>query len=390
MSIEPPPTLPDGSASSDREEAFCSACGQSFAPDLERCPNDGAKLILLGANKDSVIGRVFENRYEVRSKLGAGGMGTVYRGWQLSVDREVAIKVIDPRLASDRVTVKRFLREARLASRLSQPNIVNVYDFGQTEDGILYLVMELLKGRTLAHEQHGEPWALKRAAGVVSQLCDALESAHAQGIIHRDLKPGNIIVLDDPPGRDLIKVLDFGLAKSLAAEPHSRVTKTDTVLGTPLYMPPEQIDGKASDQRGDLYAVGCMFFELLVGHPPFQDANMHALMARHMSEPPPALPAHVPDPIAKLIHRMLAKMPEMRVQSAGEVRRTIQAALDPNAPSAPNIVRPHGATTVVDTGGATVASSISSLTQKFEYGRRTWRWCPTMFPNRCIDLINSP
>src|SRR5262249_33436119 len=156
----------------------------------------------------------------------AGGMGTVYRGWQLSVDREVAIKVIDPRLASDRTAVKRFLREARLASRLSQPNIVNVYDFGQTEDGILYLVMELLKGHTLAHEQRGEPWTVKRSAHVISQLCDALESAHAQGIVHRDLKPGNIIVLDEPPGRDLIKVLDFGLAKSLTGDAHSRVTKT--------------------------------------------------------------------------------------------------------------------------------------------------------------------
>ena len=149
------PTFPSGPVNANTEvnaaEAYCSACNQSFPSETKVCPNDGARLIVLAAERDELIGRVLDSRYEIRSPLGKGGMGTVYRGWQLSVDREVAIKVIHPKLSNDRSAVKRFLREARLASRLSQPNIVNVYDFGQS-DGVLYLVMELLRGHTLAGE----------------------------------------------------------------------------------------------------------------------------------------------------------------------------------------------------------------------------------------------
>ncbi|HSS02930.1 MAG TPA: serine/threonine-protein kinase, partial [Kofleriaceae bacterium] len=188
---EPADTLPSGDSGTGRHtEAYCPECGQSFPPDHLRCPNDATRLVKLGGPADPLIGRVFEQRYEVRSRLGEGGMGAVYRGWQLSVDREVAIKVIDPRLSGDRGVVKRFLREARLSSRLSQPSIVNVYDFGQTEDGILYIVMELLRGHTLgaeltAHHSLG----VVRAAHITVQLCDALDAAHKQGIVHRDLKP---------------------------------------------------------------------------------------------------------------------------------------------------------------------------------------------------------
>jgi serine/threonine-protein kinase len=250
-------------------------------------------------------------------------MGTVYRGWQLSVDREVAIKVIHPKLSNDRSAVKRFLREARLASRLSQPNIVNVYDFGQS-GGVLYLVMELLRGHTLASELgKGRRLNAKRTVTIAAQLCDALEAAHAQGIVHRDLKPSNIVILDDPPGRDLIKVLDFGLAKSLIQDSGSLVTNTDALLGTPLYMAPEQIEGSASDQRADLYSLGCMMYEMLTGRPPFVDTAVSAVLARHMSDQPASLPAHVPPKLANVVLRLLEKKVEDRVQSAGEVRRVL-------------------------------------------------------------------
>ncbi|MGH9888910.1 MAG: serine/threonine-protein kinase, partial [bacterium] len=226
---EPADTLPSGDSGAGRHtEAYCPECGQSFPPDHLRCPNDATRLVKLGGPADPLIGRVFEQRYEVRSRLGEGGMGAVYRGWQLSVDREVAIKVIDPRLSGDRGVVKRFLREARLSSRLSQPSIVNVYDFGQTEDGILYIVMELLRGHTLGAELTAHrALGVVRAAHITVQLCDALDAAHKQGIVHRDLKPGNVMILDDPPGRDLVKVLDFGLAKSLGREAMSKVTHSD-------------------------------------------------------------------------------------------------------------------------------------------------------------------
>jgi serine/threonine protein kinase len=311
------------------DEAYCSACNTSFPPDTDKCPNDGSKLVRLKAQKDEMLGRVLEQRYEVRLPLGKGGMGTVYRALQIAVDREVAVKVVHAKLASDRQAVKRFLREARLASRLSQPNIVNVYDFGQTEDGVLYLVMELLRGRTLATELGGQRrFSVKRTATIALQLCDALEAAHAQGIVHRDLKPGNIVILDDPPGRDLLKVLDFGLAKSLITDTTSQVTNTNAILGTPLYMSPEQVEGKQSDQRSDLYSLGCILYELLAGTPPFVDTSVNLLLAKHLAEVPAPLPPHIPTAMRKTVEQMLAKRPEDRIQTAGEVRAAIQAVVD--------------------------------------------------------------
>ncbi len=326
------PTFPSGTDAASTEvhadEAYCSACNQSFPSDTKFCPNDGARLIRLAAERDDLIGRVLDERYEIRAPLGKGGMGTVYRGWQLSVDREVAIKVIHPKLSNDRSAVKRFLREARLASRLSQPNIVNVYDFGQS-GGVLYLVMELLRGHTLASELgQGRRLNPKRTVAISSQLCDALEAAHAQGIVHRDLKPSNIVILDDPPGRDLIKVLDFGLAKSLIQDSGSVVTNTDALLGTPLYMAPEQIEGKVSDQRADLYSLGCMMYEMLTGRPPFVDSAVSAVLARHMHDTHVELPSHVPARLRELIDKLLAKSADDRLQSAGEVRKILEDVRD--------------------------------------------------------------
>jgi serine/threonine-protein kinase len=225
------------------------------------------------------------------------------------------------------------LREARLASRLSQPNIVNVYDFGQS-DGVLYLVMELLRGHTLASELgQGRRLNPKRTVTIANQLCDALEAAHAQGIVHRDLKPSNIVILDDPPGRDLIKVLDFGLAKSLKQDSGSLVTNTDALLGTPLYMAPEQIDGRESDQRADLYSLGCMLYEMLSGKPPFVDNAVSAVLARHIHDTHAQLPPHVPTKMRAVIDKLLAKKPEDRMQSAGDVRHV----LDEVRESAPTV-----------------------------------------------------
>ncbi|MBP9208524.1 MAG: serine/threonine protein kinase [Kofleriaceae bacterium] len=328
-------------------EAYCSACDSSFPAELVTCPNDGARLIRLADRGDQLLGRVLDGRYQIIDRLGKGGMGVVYRAIQLSVDREVAVKVVDARLAHDLGAAKRFLREARLASRLSQPSVVGVYDFGQTEDGVLYLVMELLRGHTLAAELvGGRRFTLRRAAGITIQLCDALEAAHTQGIIHRDLKPGNIVVLDDPPGRDLIKVLDFGLAKSLVGDSASQVTNTDAVLGTPLYMSPEAVRGQPCDQRSDLYSLGCILYELLAGRPPFVDSSANLVMAMHLGDTPPPLPEHVAPAVRTLVERLLAKEPSERVASADEVRAALQrAAAAPgdqveSADTVPEIVAP--------------------------------------------------
>ena len=336
-----PDTVRSGDGAAGTAEAYCPACGQSFPPDHARCPNDGTKLVRLAGQVDPLIGRVFEQRYEIRSRLGAGGMGAVYRGWQVSVDREVAIKVIDPRLSGNRSVVKRFLREARLSSRLGQPSIVNVYDFGQTEDGILYIVMELVRGHTLGDELEAHrALGLHRTITIGVQLCDALDAAHKQGIVHRDLKPGNVILLDEPAGRDLIKVLDFGLAKSLDHDPISNVTRSDALLGTPLYMSPEQIAGQPTDARADLYALGCMLHEMLSGSAPFGAPTVERVLANHIYELAAPLPADVPPALADLIARLIAKHAADRPQTAAEVRDALFAELE--RPSG-LVARPRGA-----------------------------------------------
>ncbi|HEX7700114.1 MAG TPA: serine/threonine-protein kinase [Kofleriaceae bacterium] len=312
----PPPT------SSDGDEAYCPACNRSYGVNELFCPTDGTRLVKLVAKPDSLIGRIFDNRYEVRSVLGNGGMGTVYRGWQLSVDREVAIKVIHPKLATVRSVAKRFLREARLSSRLQHPAIVSVYDFGQGDDGVLYIVMEFLRGRALADElKRGQPMTVQRLVRIGTQICDALEAAHAEGIVHRDLKPHNVMLLEG----DRVKVLDFGLAKSFAAD-DSGITGTDALLGTPQYMPPEQILGKPIDQRADIYAFGCMLYQMIAGRTPF-DGNLptNALLGMHLHDSAPPLPDEVPRPLASLVARCLAKDPLERPASAALVRMALEA-----------------------------------------------------------------
>jgi serine/threonine-protein kinase len=274
-----------------------------------------------------LVGRVFEGRYELRALLGAGGMGSVYRGWQRSVDREVAIKVIDPKLASRRDGVKRFLREAKLSSRLSAPSIVSVFDFGQTEDGILYIVLELVDGHTLAHHlEPSQPIGVARAIRIGLQLCDALETAHAAGIVHRDLKPGNIVILDDPPGRDVLKVLDFGLAKSLTDESVSLITHAGAMIGTPLYMSPELIQGKPCDVRTDIYSLGCILHEMTTGVSPFAAPTVEHILSNHMYELSRPLPDDLPAALAELIRRSIAKDADDRPSNAAEVRAALLAA----------------------------------------------------------------
>src|SRR5688572_2969453 len=248
-------------------------------------------------------------------------MGAVYRAWQGSVGREVAVKVIESRLKGGRLAAKRFLREAKLASRLSHANTVAVIDFGQTEDGLLYLVMELVKGRTLNDVLLEDgPFTVERMCRVGVQLCEALEAAHKLAIIHRDLKPSNIILLDDPPGRDLIKVLDFGFAKSLVDEGSTTVTQSDAIMGTPSYIPPEAVTRMQFDECSDLYSLGVILYEVLAGRLPFEAINDQAMRRQHAYDRPHPLPEHIPPPVVDRLFRLLEKDPDLRPSTAGEVR----------------------------------------------------------------------
>jgi hypothetical protein len=279
-------------------ERYCPQCERSFA-DREKCPEDGAALVLLG--EDPLLGRDLAGRFKVEARLGAGGMGVVYRALQTSIGRGVALKLMHAGAGADALAQKRFLREVKLASRLAHPNVVSIYDFGSSDDGAPFYAMELLRGRTLDEIKDSDgPFAPERLVRVGVQLCDALEAAHGLDILHRDLKPSNVMILDDPSSRDFVKVLDFGLARSIAAP--TSVTRSGHVVGTPRYLAPEVAAGEAADQRSDLYSLGVLLRELAQ----------------------PALPPR----LVNVIEKLTAPEPKDRYRSAAQAREALAVALD--------------------------------------------------------------
>jgi len=312
---------------------YCPTCEKNFDAG-ERCPTDGTRLVRIHVPVDPLLGRELDGRYLVVHKIGQGGMGAVYRGTQLGLGREVAIKVVSAHLVTEPDVVKRFLREAKLASRLTHPNAVAVLDFNQTADGLFYLVMELVSGRTLDLVFEAEhALRAERIIRIGTQVCDALEGAHALQIVHRDLKPSNIMILDR--GRDLVKVLDFGLAKSVAPDQTTTtMTNAGALLGTPAFMPPELALGERCDGRADLYSLGVVLYLLGSGRLPFVSDSAHELIRMHATEDAPPMTG-VPSALASVIDKMLRKAPNDRYQSAAENREALETALDALRTSTP-------------------------------------------------------
>jgi serine/threonine protein kinase len=271
--------------------------------------------------QDPLVGSTLAGRFELAELIGEGGSGVVYRARQLSLDRVVAVKVLNLRASSDPAWVQRFHNEARAAARLAHPNTIRLIDFGQTDDGRLFIAMELLHGRSLRHLlEVGPPPTAERALRIVSQICASLAEAHSHGIIHRDIKPENVFIDD----QDLVKVLDFSIAK--LATPEAQVTRDGAIFGTPEYMSPEQCRGAAVDVRSDLYAVGVVAYELLSGRAPFAASSPTEVVMMHLRAPPPPLP-ELPEGVAALVLRALAKDPARRPQSASELEAECQVCL---------------------------------------------------------------
>jgi serine/threonine protein kinase len=313
-------------------ELYCTACEKTFHVG-DRCPTDGTRLLKLKARIDPFLGRDLDGRYTVLEKLGSGGMGAVYRAEQHSVDREVAIKVINSSLVSEPEVIKRFLREAKLATRFSHPNAVTVLDFGQTDDGVFFLVMELVSGRTLDDVIKSErTFRPERLVRIGIQICEALEGAHALSIIHRDLKPSNIMLLAS--GRDFVKVLDFGLAKSTSPDQTSTtMTGAGAVVGTPAFMPPELATGEPCDARSDLYSLGVILYLMGSGRLPFMSESVHELLSMHASEDPAPPMTGVPLKLARVIDKLLSKQPAERYQSATDARNALEESLITSTPT---------------------------------------------------------
>lgn len=276
---------------------------------------------------EALIGRVLADRYRVDSLLGLGAMGAVFRGCQLTLKRDVAIKILHPELLQDEQIAKRFEREAESAARLEHPNIVQVLEQGTTEDGFKFIVMQLLEGGELADRLH-EPLPPAQATIWAIQIFAALEHAHSHGIIHRDLKPENVFVSHDHDGREVLKLVDFGIAKIVGGPDSGEpMTKLGLVFGTPAYMSPEQATGVEIDERTDLYSAGVILYQMLAGAPPFRNDDPVALIRMQVSLDPPPLPEDVPAEIAGVVFKLLAKQREERFATAAECREVLEAIL---------------------------------------------------------------
>ncbi|MFP4597088.1 MAG: protein kinase domain-containing protein [Persicimonas sp.] len=283
---------------------------------------------------EQLVGQNIVGRFEITNLLGFGGMGAVYEAVQRNMKRSVAIKIIP---SHDPTTTARFKREAVTISQLHHPNTVTVFDYGETDQGMLFLAMEMLTGRTLSDLIEKEaPLEPARAAHIASQVCRALGEAHKSAIVHRDIKPDNIFLIEVDDDPDFVKVLDFGIAKIVRGEDNVELTGTGRIIGTPKYMSPEQILAEPIDHRSDLYSLGCILFEMLCGNPPFQDSSTTKLMLAHAHQTPPTfaerLPnqalARIPGPLEQVVRRALSKSPSERQASTDIFRAELDAALE--------------------------------------------------------------
>ncbi|MCB9534936.1 MAG: protein kinase [Myxococcales bacterium] len=334
--------LPDG-------DRFCGRCGLSRSDD--------------GIPVDPLLGITVAERYRIERRIGVGGMGTVYLGVHTRIGQKVAIKVLHERYAGDAQLTLRFENEALTYGQVTHPNLVNLHDYGRTHDGTFFMVLEYCPGISLAQllrqEKRLEP---PQATDIILQVAQGLGAAHAAGIVHRDLKPENVILTETRPGRYHARLLDFGIAKRLDDD-GPRLTQAGMVFGTPEYMAPEQARGETVDARSDVYALGCVFYELLTGKPPFTGSNKMNVMHRQASEvpPPPSfkLDTEVPGAIETAVMRCLEKRPDDRFPDAATLIEALDGALGADRLT-PMPLAPAAAAPATEAPSATSAPQVSS------------------------------
>jgi eukaryotic-like serine/threonine-protein kinase len=299
---------------------------------------------------DPLIGTVLMERVRIERAIARGGMGKVYYGEQVRMKRPCAIKILDPRLAGGADAAefgRRFLLEASTAAKLTHPNVVTIFDYGETEDGRCFIAMEYLEGRSLSDElKKGGPISAERAIHITKQASRALREAHTLGVVHRDMKPGNVFLVQQDDDEDFVKVLDFGLVKETSqSDAQEQHTQIGQIMGSPRYMAPEQVQGKAVDGRTDIYSLGVMLYAMLAGRPPFDRATELSTMMAQVSDPPPPIASVAPDVLLPpgleaVVMKCLAKRPEDRFASMEELITALK-------------LRPGAMTTESDSGRQT-------------------------------------
>jgi serine/threonine protein kinase len=319
------------------------------------------------AEADPLLGRVINDRYKIIEQIGSGGMGRVYRALQAPLDRVVALKVLGAGHDRDPNFYKRFFLEASVTAKLTHPNTITLYDYGRTQDGIFFIAMEYLAGRTLSQAmQQDGTLPQDRVVHIAQQICRSLREAHALGIIHRDLKPANVILLRQHDDHDFVKVLDFGLVKFFHGDnPEGDITNAGTFMGSPHYIAPEQARNQSPDQRCDIYSLGVLLYHMLIGRVPFTAAAPVDIILKHLHEPPPSLSHARPDlsivpMLEAIVLRCLAKAREERYQSMDELLAQLKIVRTQlTGVSSPASIPPHP----MDTSPGMRALSAADLAQ---------------------------
>jgi eukaryotic-like serine/threonine-protein kinase len=308
----------------------CPQCGNSYDAEQRFCPRDGSTL--RAPPGSDLVGSVVADRYLIIKRIGEGGMGPVYLAEHIKMKRKSAVKVMHQGMVHDQDAIQRFNREASNASSIQHPNVAAIYDFGETADGLIYLAMEFVDGEPLTKiiERQGALPAA-RAAEITRQAAEALEAAHEMGIVHRDLKPDNIMITRGRAGEDVVKVVDFGIAKAMTGD-DQKVTKTGLAIGTPEYMSPEQLGGDQLDSRTDIYSLGLVAFNLFTGQLPFPAVTSREALIMRLTEKPRTLAeirhdVQWPEELQWVMDRALANHPGERYQHVNQFGRDLVKAV---------------------------------------------------------------
>lgn len=375
---------------------YCPSCHKTYPGDYNVCPADQTGL---QSTHEFQPGMVIRNKYEIVSRIGVGGMGSVYKGRHLTFNELCAIKVVNDSIAGDKNFLQRFQTEAVVTRKLRHPNAVRVDDFDYTDDGRPFIVMELVEGRNVGEILQSEgPLRVSRAVRIATQVARALGAAHKLGFVHRDIKPGNIVLTQDEHGQEMAKVLDFGIAKlrQAAGDAQTGMTMTGMVVGTPLYMSPEQFMGKKPgeeiDGRTDLYSLGVVLYQMVTARLPFEGDTLYSIMMQHIqgnARPPDELvpELNIPPKLSRVILKSMDKARELRFQNAEE----FIAALDEVANDTSSSVSVEAPLAHVSSVEPTAASRGSQITQTpSTHGVVPSSPVPSPFPSSASVILQLP